>query len=176
MDRTDKERVVDDLRAALRDATIVVVAHNNGLTVAASSELRRQMRASGANFRVAKNTLARRAVADTPFQGLAYLLKGPTGLAFSKDPVAAAKVAVDFAKKNEKFVVLGAGLGAQTLNAAGVENLAKLPSLDELRGKLVGLLQAPATRVAGVLAAPAGQLARVFGAYGKKGGDAADVA
>lgn len=176
LDRTEKGQVIDDLKAQLGAATIVVVAHNKGMTVADSSELRRQMRAGGASFRVAKNTLARRAVADTPFKGLADLFKGPTTLAYSKDPVAAAKVAVDYAKKNEKFVILGAALGAQNLDAAGVENLSKLPSLDELRAKIVGLVQAPATRVAGVLAAPAGQLARVFGAYGKKGGEAADAA
>lgn len=171
-----KEQVVGDLRARLSEAAVVVVAHNLGLTVAASSELRRRMREGGASFRVAKNTLARRAVAETTYSGLADLLKGPTALAYSRDPVAAAKVAVDFAKKNEKFVILGGCLGARTLDATGVELLSKLPSIDELRGKIVGLIVAPATRLAGVLAAPGGQLARVFAAYGASGPDAASAA
>lgn len=176
MDRASKEQVVDDLKTRLSGATVVVVAHNKGLTVADSSELRRQMRASGAGFRVAKNTLARRAVADTAYKGLATLFKGPTTLAYAKDPVGVAKVAVDFAKKNDKFVILGGGFGERTLDAAGVESLSKLPSLDELRGMIVGLLQAPATRLAVVLAAPGGQLARVFAAYGKSGDEAKDAA
>jgi large subunit ribosomal protein L10 len=168
-----KEQVIDDLKAKLSKATVVVVAHNLGLSVADSSELRRRMRASGASFRVAKNTLARRAVADTPYSGLAAMLKGPTALAFSQDPVAAAKVAVDFAKKNEKFVILGGSLGATALSAAGVEQLSKLPSIEELRGKIVGLIVAPATRIAGVLAQPGARLARVFAAYGSSAKDAA---
>jgi len=171
-----KEQVVGDLRARLSEAAVVVVAHNLGLTVAASSELRRRMREGGASFRVAKNTLARRAVADTPYSGLADMLKGPTALAYSRDPVAAAKVAVEFAKKNEKFVILGGGLGERTLDATGVEQLSKLPSIEELRGRIVGLIVAPATRLAGVLAAPAGQLARVFAAYGASSSDAASAA
>lgn len=176
MDRTEKQRVIDDLKTQLSAAAVVVVAHNLGLTVADSSEIRRQMRARGARLRVAKNTLARLAVADTPFQGLAGLLKGPTALAYSKDPVGAAKVAVEFAKKNDKFVILGGALGAETLDARGVENLAKLPSLDELRGRLLGLLATPATRLAVVLAAPAAQLARLFGAYAAKEGASKDMA
>ena len=168
MNRTEKQTVIDDLKSQLTGAAVVVVAHNNGLTVADASEIRRQMRAGGARYRVTKNTLARLAFADTRFQGLTGMLKGPTALATSSDPVGAAKVAVDFARKNEKFVILGGALGEKTLDAAGIEGLAKLPSLDELCARLVGLLQAPATRLARLAAAPAGQLARVVGAYAAK--------
>ena len=147
---------------------MVVVTRNQGLTVAEVTELRRRMRAAGATFKVAKNRLAILALDGTRFDGIKPLLKGPTALAWSTDPVAVAKAAVEFAKTNEKFVVVGGALGAQTLDAAGVKALAELPSLDALRARLLGMIQTPATRIAGVLQAPAGQLARVFGAYAKK--------
>jgi large subunit ribosomal protein L10 len=126
------------------------------------------MRAAGVTFKVAKNRLANLALDGTRFDGIKPLLKGPTALAWSTDPVAAAKTAVEFAKTNEKFVIIGGALGAQTLSADGVKALAELPSLDTLRAGLVGMIQTPGTRIAGVLQAPAGQLARVFGAYAKK--------
>ena len=139
-----------------------------GMTVAEVSDLRRKMRASGSTFKVAKNRLAALALEGTRFDGIKPMLKGPTALAWSMDPVAVAKTAVDFAKTNEKFVVIGGALGTQMLNADGIKALADLPSLDALRARLVGMIQTPATRIAGVLQAPAGQLARVFGAYAKK--------
>jgi large subunit ribosomal protein L10 len=147
---------------------MVVVTQNLGLTVAEVTELRRRMRAAGATFKVAKNRLATLALDGTRFDGIRPLLKGPTALAWSADPVAAAKTAVEFAKTNERLVVIGGALGTQTLDASGVRALAELPSLDALRARLVGMISTPATRIAGVLQAPAGQLARVFGAYAKK--------
>jgi large subunit ribosomal protein L10 len=150
------------------DTSMVVVTRNQGLTVAEVTDLRRRMRAAGATFKVAKNRLATLALDGTRFDGIAPLLKGPTALAWSADPVAAAKTAVEFAKTNERLVVIGGSLGTQTLDAAGVRALAELPSLDALRAKLVGMIATPATRIAGVLQAPAGQLARVFGAYANK--------
>jgi large subunit ribosomal protein L10 len=160
--------MVASLRRVFEDTAIVVVTHYSGLTVADMGQLRAQMRQAGARFQVTKNRLARRALEGTRFQGLGGLFKGPTAIAFSKDPVAAAKVAVTFAKANEKLVVVGGALGAESLDADGVKALAALPSLDTLRGRLVGLLRAPATRVAAVLAAPAGRLARVLDARGRQ--------
>jgi large subunit ribosomal protein L10 len=126
------------------------------------------MRAEGVTFKVAKNRLANLALDGTRFGGIKSMLKGPTALAWSKDPVAAAKVAVEFAKTNEKFVVIGGALGTQALDASGIKALAELPSLDTLRARLVGMIQTPATRIAGVVQAPAGNLARVFGAYARR--------
>jgi len=146
----------------------VLVAQNKGLTVADVSELRRRMRAAGASYKVAKNRLATLALEGTRFQGVAPLLKGPTALAWSTDPVAVAKTAVEFAKTNDKFVVLGGALGTQNLDATGIKALAELPSLETLRAQLVGLIQTPATRIAGILQAPGGQVARVLSAYAKK--------
>ena len=146
----------------------MLVARNDGLTVTAVSELRRKMRAAGASYKVAKNRLATRALEGTRFQGISPLLKGPTALAWSVDPVAVAKTAVEFAKTNDKFVVLGGALGTQTLSADGVKALAELPSLETLRAQLLGLIQTPATRIAGVLQAPGGQVARVLAAYAEK--------
>ena len=174
MDRTEKREFVATLGQVFAETSMVVVAQNKGLTVAEVSDLRRKMRASGSTYKVAKNRLAVLALDGTRFGGIKPMLKGPTALAWSQDPVAVAKTAVDYAKTNDKFVVVGGALGAQMLDADGIRALADLPSLDALRAKLVGLIQAPATRVAGVLAAPAGQLARVFGAYAKK--DEADAA
>lgn len=174
MDRTEKREFVASLGQVFAETSMVVVAQNKGLSVAEVSDLRRKMRASGSTYKVAKNRLAVLALDGTRFGGIKPMLKGPTALAWSQDPVAVAKTAVDYAKTNDKFIVVGGALGAQMLDADGIKALADLPSLDALRAKLVGLIQAPATRVAGVLAAPAGQLARVFGAYAKK--DEADAA
>ncbi len=168
MDRTEKRDFVASLAKVFAETSIVVVTRNTGLTVAEVTTLRRRMRDVGANFKVAKNRLAVLALEGTRFNGLAPMLKGPTALAWSTDPVAAAKAAVEFAKGNEKLVLIGGALGSQMLNADGIKALAELPSLDELRGKLVGMISTPATRIAGVLQAPAGQLARVFGAYASK--------
>ncbi len=168
MDRTEKQAFVADLAQVFAQTSMVVVSQNNGLTVAEVTNLRRKMRAAGVTFKVAQNRLANLALEGTRFGGLAPMLKGPTALAWSTDPVAVAKVAVEFAKTNEKFVLIGGALGAQTLDVSGLRALAELPSLDALRAGLVGMIQTPATRIAGVLAAPAGQLARVFGAYANK--------
>ncbi len=168
MDRTEKREFVGGLAAALVDVSMVVVTRNQGLTVAEATDLRRRMRAAGATFKIAKNRLAHLALEGTRFDGLMPMLKGPTALAWSKDPVAVAKAAVEFAKTNEKLVLIGGALGTQTLDASGVRALAELPSLETLRAGLLGMLNTPATRLAGVLQAPAGQLARVFGAYAKR--------
>ena len=168
MDRTQKAEVVDTLNGLFGDAGSVVVAHYSGMTVAQMGELRARMRAAGASFKVAKNRLVVRALQGTAAEGIAHLFKGPTGIAISKDPIAASKVAVAYAKENDKLVILGGVVGSTALDANGVKALAELPSLDELRGRIVGLLQAPATKLAGLLAAPAGQLARVIGAYSTK--------
>ena len=168
MDRTEKQEFVAELASVFAETSMVVVTQNQGLTVAEVTSLRVKMRAAGVTFKVAKNRLASLALEGTRFGGLAPMLKGPTALAWSMDPVAAAKTAVEFAKTNEKFVLIGGALGAQTLDVSGLRALAELPSLDALRAGLVGMIQTPATRIAGVLQAPAGQLARVFGAYAKK--------
>ena len=172
MDRAQKERLVADLNKILQDMTLVVVTQQTGLTVAEATDLRRRIRAAGANFKVSKNRLARLALEGTKFQALQSLLTGPTAMAYSTDPVAAAKVCVEFAKKNDKLTIVGGALGEQALDVEGVKALAMLPSLDELRGKIVGLLQAPAVKLAVVTQAPAGQLARVFSAYGSQDGAA----
>ncbi len=172
MDRAQKERLVADLNKILQDMTLVVVTQQSGLTVAEATDLRRRIRAAGASFKVSKNRLARLALEGTKFQALQSLLTGPTAMAYSADPVAAAKVCVEFAKKNDKLTIIGGALGEQALDVEGVKALAMLPSLDELRGKIVGLLQAPAVKLAGVTQAPAGQLARVFSAYGSQDGAA----
>jgi large subunit ribosomal protein L10 len=148
---------------------VVVVAHYAGLTVADMTKLRSDMRSAGGQVKVAKNKLVKLALEGTDAKGIADLLKGPTCLAYSADPVAAPKAAVKFAKSNEKFVILGGAMGPTVLDSKGVNSLASLPSLDELRGKLIGLLQAPATKIARTLNEPAAQLARVIAAYGRTG-------
>ena len=168
MDRNQKTELVATLHERFSDAGLVVVAHNQGLTVAEITDLRNKVRKAGASFKVTKNRLTRLALAGTKFEPISNLFTGPTTIAYSKDPVAAAKVVVDFAKSNEKLVILGAGLGSNVLNADGVKALATLPSLDELRGKILGMLQTPATRIAGVLQAPGGQIARVIAAHARK--------
>ena len=172
MERAEKREFVASLAETLGQTSFVLVAQNKGLTVAAVDDLRRKMRAAGATYKVAKNRLATLAIDGTRFQGISPLLKGPTALAWSVDPVAVAKTAVEFAKTNDKFVVLGGALGAQTLNPDGVKALAELPSLETLRAQLVGLIQTPATRIAGVLQAPGGQVARVLAAFAKKDDEA----
>jgi len=176
VDRTEKRAFVAELNEALSATSMVVVTRNAGLTVAEATELRRRMRAAGATFKVTKNRLTTLALDGTRFDGIKPMLTGPTALAWSTDPVAVAKTAVEFARTNEKFVLIGGALGAQTLDADGVKALAELPSLDELRARLVGMIKTPATRVAGILQAPAGQLARVLGAYAKKDEASAEAA
>lgn len=167
MDRSEKEQLVSTLRDGLLESSLVVVSHQTGLTVAQVSDLRRQMREAGAQFKVAKNTLARLAVAGTENEGITSLLSGPTTLAYSKDPVAAAKISVKFANDNDKFNIVGGMLNGKVLGPKDIETLSKLPSIDELRAKIIGIISTPATRVAGIVQAPAGQLARVFSAYSK---------
>ncbi|WP_136163103.1 50S ribosomal protein L10 [Sphingomonas flavalba] len=168
MDRAQKSELVAELNRTFSEVGVVVVTRNLGLTVAQSTVLRGKMREAGASYKVAKNRLAKIAIEGTPYAGLSDLLTGPTGIASSSDPVAAAKVAVDFAKANDKFEIVGGAMGDVLLDVDGVKALAALPSLDELRAKIVGLVQAPATKVVQVVQAPAGQLARVFGAYAAK--------
>jgi len=170
VDRSEKANLVSALHQTLAQTNLVVITHQVGLTVGEVTTLRRQMRDAGAGFKVTKNRLARLALKGTSFEGLADLFTGPTAIAYSNDPVAAAKVAVNYAKtSNNKLVIVGGAIGAQVLDPAGIKTLATLPSLDELRAKLLAILNTPATRIAGVLQAPAGQLARVLGAYAKKG-------
>ena len=168
MDRGQKESLVASLNEVFGATTLVVVTRPVGLTVAQATDLRRQMGQAGASYKVTKNRLTRLALKGTPFEGLSDLFVGPTAIAYSDDPVAAARIAVGFAEKNDQLDIVGGAIGAQMLDAAGVNSLAKLPSLDELRGRLVGMIQTPATRIAGVLQAPAGQLARVLNAYANK--------
>ena len=168
MDRAEKAEQIAGLAKTLSETSVVVVTRNHGLSVAQVTDLRTKMRAAGASFKVTKNRLARLALDGTPYQPLGELLTGPTGFATSTDPVAAAKVAVDFAKLTDKFEIVGGAMGAHVLDIDGVKALAALPSLDELRGKLVGLIAAPATKLAQLVNAPAGKLARVFGAYAIK--------
>jgi large subunit ribosomal protein L10 len=168
VERSQKEATVAALRQAFEGNSSIVVAHHLGMTVQEVTDLRRKMRAAGAGFKVTKNRLARIALKGTPFESLDGLFTGPTAIAFANDPVAVAKAAVDFAKGNDKFKVLGGSIGASRLDGKGVEALSKLPSLNELRASLLGLIQTPATRIAGVLQAPGGQVARVLAAYAKK--------
>ena len=168
MDRSRKEDLVAELQQTLATTNLLVVTHQNGLSVEETTALRLQMREAGAGFKVTKNRLAKIALKDTQFEPLSDLFNGPTAIAVSEDPVAAARVVVNYAKDNDKLTVVGGALGDKPLDVDAVNALAKLPSLDELRGKLVGLLQAPAGKIVGVLQAPGGQLARGFGAYAAK--------
>ncbi|MDQ0317190.1 50S ribosomal protein L10 [Amorphus orientalis] len=168
MERAEKHEFVGSLNTVFTNTGVVVVAHYSGLSVAQMTALRAQVREAGGSVKVAKNRLAKLALRGTELEHISELFQGPTVIVYSDDPVAAPKAAVEFAKKNEKLVLLGGALGSTNLDAEGVKALASMPSLDELRGKLVGLLQTPATRVAQVLNAPAGQLARVFAAYAEK--------
>ena len=168
MDRSQKTDAVAQLNNVFNEAGVVVVTRNLGLTVAQSTELRQKMRDAGATYKVAKNRLAKLALKDTDYTGIDEYLSGPTALAYSTDPVAAAKVAVDFAKTNDKLEIVGGSMGASVLDEAGVKALASMPSLDELRGTIVGLVNAPATKVVRTINEPVSMLARVFGAYGAK--------
>ena len=168
MDRAAKKNMVAELNGVFRTANVVVVAHYAGLRVADMQKLRTQMKQAGATVKVAKNRLAKIAVDGTDAAAIAALLRGPTVIAYSGDPVAAPKVATDFAKAHDKFVILGGAMGRTALNPDGVKALAALPSLDELRAKLVGLIQAPAAKIAQLVNAPAAKLARVVAAYAKK--------
>ena len=169
MNREQKQELISSLNAMLAGQSFIAVTHNGGLTVDELQNLRKQMRAAGAGFKVAKNRLARLALAGTKFENISDLLKGPTGLAYSTDPVAAAKVCAKFAKDNAKLKIIGGNLDGVKMDAAQVDTLSKLPSLLELRAKLAGLVQAPATKIAGILVAPAAQLARVMSARAKQG-------
>lgn len=169
MNRAEKQESIAQLTETFNTTQIVLVAHNTGLTVAQMTDLRGRVRETGAGFKVAKNRLAKIALKGTPYESLTDQFKGPTAITYSSDPVSAAKALAEFAKTNDKLVLLGGKFGSTVLDQKGIEALSKLPSLDELRAKIIGLINAPATKVAGVLQAPAGQLARVFGAYGATG-------
>ena len=168
MDRAQKQESIETLKGVFAESGAVVVTHNLGLTVAEMTDLRGRLRKEGAQLKVVKNTLAQKALDGSIGEAGDALFTGPVAIAYAADPVSAAKVATEFAKGNEKFAVVGGFMGAEVLDQKGVSALATLPSLDQLRGKIIGLLQAPATKVAGVLQAPAGQLARVMGAYAAK--------
>jgi large subunit ribosomal protein L10 len=169
VDRAAKQESITELNGVFKASSVVVVAQYSGLTVAQMQTLRQQMKQAGAQVKVAKNRLAKIALKDTDVAAIANLLKGPTVLAYSGDPVAAPKVAIDFAKANERFVILGGSMGTTALDPNGVKALASLPSLDELRGKIAGLLKAPATKIAQLTNAPAAKVARVVQAYASKG-------
>jgi large subunit ribosomal protein L10 len=173
VDRAQKQQLTASLREDLADTVCVVVTHQTGLSVAEVTVLRREMRSAGARYRVTKNRLVKRALEGTQFEGLTPLFSGPTAIAFSQDPVAAAKAAVAYANRNAKLTIIGGGLSGQMLDEAAVKALATLPSLDELRGRIIGLLNAPATKLAVLLQTPGGQLARVLAAYSEQNDDGA---
>jgi large subunit ribosomal protein L10 len=168
MDRSQKADLVDELKNVFNETSVVVITRNNGLSVAQSTDLRLKMRDAGAQYKVAKNRLALIALDGTRYSPIGDLLKGPTALATSTDPVAAAKVAVDFAKTNDKFEIVGGAMGDTVLDVNGIKALAELPSLDQLRATIVGLIQAPASKIARTVNEPGAQLARIFSAYAAK--------
>lgn len=168
VNREEKKELISELKDVFAGSELVVVTHYVGITVAEVSELRKKIREAGASFRVTKNRITRLALEGTDYASLADMMTGPTAIAASKDPVAAAKAVVEFAKKNDKLVILGAVMNGKLLSAADVKALADLPSLDEIRAQLIALIQTPATRIARISSEPAAQLARVFGAYAKK--------
>ncbi len=170
MNRAQKQASIENVHATLKGAEIALIVHNKGLTVAEMSDLRRKMRDAGAHFKISKNRLVKIAAKDTKFDAISDMFKGPSAIATSSDPVSVAKGIVDFAKQNEKLVIVGGAYGDQRLDVSAIEALAKLPSLNELRAKIVGLLVAPATRIACVLQAPGGQVARVIAANASKEG------
>ncbi len=169
MDRAQKAEFVTSLNGVFANSGVVVITHYSGLTVSEMTNLRGQMAEVGASFKVAKNRLAKLAVDGTPCTAIADLFTGPTAIAYSDDPVAAPKAIAKFAKDNEKLIILGGVMGETVLDESGVKALAALPSLDEIRGKIVGIIATPATQIARVLQAPSGQLARVINAYSEKG-------
>ena len=162
MNRTEKAELIETLQSAFNESSTIVVAHQVGMTVAESGDLRKKMRDAGAGFKVTKNRIAKLALKGTRYEDLDSLFTGPTAVGMSQDPVSAAKILVDYAKRNKKLTIVGGSMDGKTLDKAGVEVLAKMPSLDELRGKLVGLIQAPAAKIARVTQAPAGKVARVI--------------
>lgn len=168
MDRAQKQEMVTYLNGIFTGAGVVVVSHYSGMTVSEMSELRRRMGGANANLKVIKNRLAKLALAGTPYDGIANLLTGPVVIAYSADPVAAPKIAFEYSRSNEKFVILGGAMGQVILDRLGVELLAKAPSLDEIRATILGMISTPARRIATVLAAPGTQLARVLSAYAEK--------
>jgi large subunit ribosomal protein L10 len=169
VNRAQKAEAVEVLNETFQNNGVVVIAEYKGLTVAEMSDYRSKLRAEGGQFKVTKNRLAKLACKGTSYEGLVDMFKGPIGIAYSEDPVTAAKISYDFAKGNDKLVIVGGGMGENVLDKAGVEALAKLPSLDELRGKIIGVLQAPAQKLAGVTQAPARDLVGVTKAYSEKG-------
>lgn len=167
--RAEKADLIDDLHAVFERTAVVVVAHNRGLSVPEITQLRSAVRSAGGVFRVTKNRLTKRALGGTPYEGIASMFSGPTAVAYAADDLGAVpKAVVDFARKNEKLVVVGGGLGKTLLDPDAVKALAELPSLDELRARLVAIINTPATRLVGLLGAPAGQLARVLRAHAEK--------
>ncbi|MET1757027.1 50S ribosomal protein L10 [Novosphingobium sp. RD2P27] len=168
MDRSQKAESVAQLSAVFNEVGVVVITRNLGMSVAQSSALRTKIREAGATYKVAKNRLAKLAIQDTDYAGIDEMFTGPTAIATSVDPVAAAKAVVDFAKTTDKIEIVGGSMGTHVLNADGVKALASMPSLDEMRGTLIGLIQAPATKIAQLTVAPASKLARVFNAYAEK--------
>jgi large subunit ribosomal protein L10 len=169
MTKAQKNEQITLAQGKFKAAGIALVVHNKGLTVAEMNALRAKMREAGADFKITKNRLAKIAAKDTPYEMISDLLKGPSAIATAKDPVAVAKGIVDFAKTNEKLVIVGGAYGAQKLDVKAIEALSKLPSLDELRAKIIGMLKTPATRIATVLQAPGSQVARVIAAHSKQG-------
>jgi large subunit ribosomal protein L10 len=168
MDRSEKADLVEELKRVFTETSVVVVTRNLGLTVAQSTDLRLRMRDAGAQFKVTKNRLALIALEESRYKPIGDLLTGPTALATSGDPVAAAKVAVDFAKTTDRFEIVGGAMGDTVLDVNGIKALAALPSLDQLRATIVGLVQAPATKIARTVSEPGAQLARIFSAYAAK--------
>jgi large subunit ribosomal protein L10 len=168
MDRSQKAESVASLNAVFNEVGVVVVTRNLGMSVGQSTALRGKIRDAGATYKVAKNRLAKLAIAETNYDGIGDMFTGPTAIAASVDPIAAAKAIVDFAKTTDKIEIVGGAMGTLVLNAEGIQALASLPSLDELRAKLIGLIQAPATKIAQLSTAPAAKLARVFAAYAEK--------
>ena len=162
MERSRKEEIVRELEAVLGAAGIVVVVRHDGLTVAEATELRRSVRDAGASFRVVKNRLVLRALQQAGMEAISGLFKGPAAIATATDPVAAAKVAADYAKKNSKFVIVGGTMDGRTFDADGIRTIAQLPSLDELRARLIMLINTPATKIAGVLQEPGRRIARLL--------------
>ena len=168
MDRAQKSELVAELKQTFSETSVVVITRNLGMTVAQSTALRNRMREAGASYKVSKNSLALIALEGTQYASIGDMLTGPTALATSSDPVAPAKVVVDFAKTNPKLEIVGGAMGDTLLDENGVRALAELPSLDELRARIIGLVNAPATKIARTLMEPGAQLARVFGAYAAK--------
>jgi large subunit ribosomal protein L10 len=168
MDRAQKSELVEQLKQTFNETSVVVITRNLGMTVAQSTALRNRMREAGASYKVSKNSLALIALEGTPYASIGDMLTGPTALATSSDPVAPAKVVVDFAKTNPKLEIVGGAMGDTLLDVNGVKALAELPSLDELRARIIGLVQAPATKIARTLMEPGAQLARIFSAYAAK--------